>query len=47
MHGEMRNKYMEGRDHWKDKGIDGKTKDLKDTGWKVVDWMHLAQYMDQ
>jgi hypothetical protein len=50
----MRNAYNillgkpEGRDHSEDRSIGGKiSMDLREIGWEVVDWMHLAQDRDQ
>jgi hypothetical protein len=49
--GEMRNtrriwsENLKGRDHTEDLVVDGKDNiriDLRETGWKYVDWIHLA-----
>jgi hypothetical protein len=31
------------RDHSEDLGVDGKITDLKEIGWKILDWILLAQ----
>jgi hypothetical protein len=35
------------RDYSEDVGIDGRIIHLRETGWKVIDWIHLAQNIDQ
>jgi hypothetical protein len=50
--GEGRNVYRvlvgnpEGRNHFKDQGIDGIEVDLGEIGWGGVEWIHLAQDRD-
>jgi hypothetical protein len=53
---ELRNAYKkllrenERNSHSKDIGVDGSTiirMDLREIGWKTVDWMHVVQYRDQ
>jgi len=36
---------LKGGAHLEDLGVDGKN--VLELGWKVFDWMHLAQDMDQ
>jgi hypothetical protein len=38
---------MNGRDHSKDLGVDGKIMTRREIEWKGVDWIHLAQDRDQ
>jgi hypothetical protein len=51
--GEGRNLYrvlvgkLEGKDHLKDQGVDGIKMDLRETGWRGVEWIHLAQDRDR
>jgi hypothetical protein len=51
--GEERNVYRflmgksKERDHFEDKGVDGITIDLRETGWGNVEWVQLAQDRDQ
>jgi hypothetical protein len=38
-----------GKDHFEDQGVDGKNyigMDLRETGWKALNWIHLAQDRD-
>jgi hypothetical protein len=35
-------KKLKGRDHLEDLGVDGRM-DLREKGWEVIDWIHLAQ----
>jgi hypothetical protein len=42
--------YLKGRDHSEDLDVDGEGNTgmyLREIGWEDVDWMHLAQDMDQ
>jgi hypothetical protein len=40
---------VKGREHLEDLGVDWDDirMDLKEIGWQIVDWMHLAQDRDQ
>jgi hypothetical protein len=35
------------RDHLEDMDLDGKMMDLSEIGWEDVNWIHLAQDMNQ
>jgi hypothetical protein len=38
---------LKGRDHSEDLGVDGKVSEwMSEIGWKVVDWIYLAQDRD-
>jgi len=46
MHIKFWSEILKVRNHSEDLGIDRKT-DLREIGWEVVEWIHLAQNMDQ
>lgn len=48
--GEMHTGFLFERDHFLDQGTDGRILPKcilkKETGWEVMDWMHLARAME-
>jgi len=38
---------LKARDHLEDMDLDGKMMDLSEIGWEDVNWIHLAQDMNQ
>jgi hypothetical protein len=50
MHTKLLSENLTGRGHSEDLGVDGENNirmDLREIGWKDVDWIHLAQDRDQ